>query len=329
MSKKIYRVKSNYLPWVESYRPRYLNGIIGQNNIVSMLEYSIKNNELPNLLLYGPAGTGKTSAIHALCRHFFEEDKRNILELNASDDRGIKVVRELIKKFAKNSVIGNYKFKLIILDEADSMTNDSQCALRKIIETYSDNNKFILMCNYINKIIKPIQSRCAKFHFNKIEVSYLRKIAAKINQIEKINLTKENIELITYLSDGDLRVMIGIMQKIKLFKSKKEISNEEIRNLSSFIPDGLIQKIFKVTLNKKTKYSHLAIFSKNIIKKSYILSDILLKLLKIIFSSDKFDDQQKCKISIKFAEINNNLNTNSNSYLQLLAALSFIKNIYH
>lgn len=167
-----------FVPWVEKYRPSKIDEVSHQQEVVSALNISVKTGHVPHLLMYGPPGTGKTSTVLAMAKELFGKDhyKQRILELNASDERGIKVVRDKIKKFAQKKIQKNLKdgdreippIQLIILDEADSMTVDAQSALRRIIEQYSKVTRFCIICNYIAKIIDPLASRCVKFRFSLI-----------------------------------------------------------------------------------------------------------------------------------------------------------------
>ena len=160
-------------PWVEKYRPTNVNDILSQDEIVNCLNSAIINKNLPHLLFHGPPGVGKTTTALALCNHLFGDSYRDrILELNASDDRGIDIVRKKIKTFASLSISQNKEnddlppFKIIILDEVDNMTQDAQAALRRIMESYSKITRFILICNYITYVIEPINSRCVNLDSN-------------------------------------------------------------------------------------------------------------------------------------------------------------------
>ena len=158
------KIDNDHLPWVEKYRPTNLDEVYGQTEIVTILHKFISENKLPHLLFYGPPGTGKTSTIVALAREIYGKNYSNmVLELNASDDRGIDVVRNQIKEFASTRQIFSKGFKLIILDEADAMTNAAQNALRRIIEKYTKNTRFCILANYSHKLTPALLSRCTRF----------------------------------------------------------------------------------------------------------------------------------------------------------------------
>ncbi|WIV67843.1 replication factor C small subunit [Natrialbaceae archaeon AArc-T1-2] len=198
--------------WIEKYRPERLADIKGHREIVPRLESYIERNDLPNLLFAGPAGTGKTTAAIAIARELYGPDwKENFLELNASDQRGIDVVRDRIKNFARSS-FGGYDHRVIFLDEADALTSDAQSALRRTMEQFSHNTRFILSCNYSSQIIDPIQSRCAVFRFTRLEdeaiAAQLREIATE----EGIELTDDGVDALVYAADGDMRKAINGLQ---------------------------------------------------------------------------------------------------------------------
>ncbi|CEG68833.1 Putative Replication factor C subunit 3/5 [Rhizopus microsporus] len=201
------------LPWVEKYRPATLDDLVSHKDITSTIETFIEAKRLPHLLFYGPPGTGKTSTILACARKLYgERFKAMILELNASDDRGIDVVREQIKNFASTRNIYSSGFKLIILDEADSMTNQAQSALRRIIEKYTKNVRFCIICNYVSKIIPAIQSRCTRFRFAPLEIEQVESRLQTIIDQEQIDLTEDGKKALLRLSKGDMRRALNILQ---------------------------------------------------------------------------------------------------------------------
>lgn len=221
--------KLHHTPWVEKYRPKNLNDIASQEHAVKVLEKQVSTGNLPHMLFYGPPGTGKTSTILALAKQLYGPNlyKSRVLELNASDERGISIVRQKIKNFARLTVsnptpedLKNYPcppYKIIILDEADSMTNDAQSALRRTMETYANITRFALVCNYITRIIDPLASRCSKFRFKLLNSENSLNRLKYIANEEHLNLDKlqgEDAVLneVLRISNGDLRKAITYLQ---------------------------------------------------------------------------------------------------------------------
>lgn len=202
------------LPFVEKYRPINIDNIVEQNDVLNSIKGILVKKEMLNLLFHGPPGVGKTTIALSLAKHLYgDKYSEYTLELNASDERGIKMVRERIKTFAKllcDSSI--FPFKLIILDEADALTNDSQYALRRIIDDFSHSTRFIIICNYLNKLINPIISRFRTFQFKQISLSSANIILQKIIKKEKLIVTSEQINKIYEITGGDLRKMITQLQ---------------------------------------------------------------------------------------------------------------------
>jgi len=198
--------------WIEKYRPQTLEDIHGQEETIERLQSYIAGGELPHLLFSGPAGIGKTSSATAIAREIYGDDWRgNFLELNASDERGIDVVRDRIKSFAR-SAFGGHDYRIIFLDEADSLTSDAQSALRRTMEQFSDNTRFILSCNYSSKIIDPIQSRCAVFRFSPLSDEAIASQLGEIAEIEAIEVTDEGFDALVYAANGDMRRGINSLQ---------------------------------------------------------------------------------------------------------------------
>ncbi|HTD80775.1 MAG TPA: replication factor C small subunit, partial [Thermoplasmata archaeon] len=191
--------------WVEKYRPTKLDDIVGQDDIVARLRAYVKAGNLPHLLFAGPAGTGKTTSAIALARELFGEDWRtNFAELNSSDERGIETVRVKIKDIARTAPIGERGFKIIFLDEADNLTSDAQAALRRTMENYTRTARFVLSANYSSRIIEPIQSRTAVFRFRPIKPDAIRTYLDRIAKAEKLKVTKEVMDALIYIAQGDL-----------------------------------------------------------------------------------------------------------------------------
>ncbi|MFB6244160.1 MAG: replication factor C small subunit [Halobaculum sp.] len=199
--------------WIEKYRPETLDDISGQENIVDRLSSYIEQDDLPHLLFSGPAGIGKTTAAQAVAREIYGDSwQQNFLELNASDQRGIDVVRDRIKSFARESFSQDHGHTIIFLDEADSLTSDAQSALRRTMEQFSDNTRFVLSCNYSSKIIDPIQSRCAVFRFSPLSDEAVTEQIQQIAAREGIELTDDGMEALVYAADGDMRRAINSLQ---------------------------------------------------------------------------------------------------------------------
>ncbi|MEM2272698.1 MAG: replication factor C small subunit [Candidatus Bathyarchaeia archaeon] len=202
-----------YELWTEKYRPRTLDEIIDQDEIVARLKSFVKAKNVPHCIFAGPPGTGKTTAALCLAHDLYGENYREyIMELNASDERGINVIRETVKTFARTKPIGEVTFKLLILDEADNMTDDAQQALRRTMERYSETARFILIANYSGKIIEPIQSRCAPFRFTYLPSDAVAKRIRHICERENVEITDDGVEAILELSGGDLRKTLNILQ---------------------------------------------------------------------------------------------------------------------
>ncbi|OVF08293.1 putative replication factor C subunit [Clavispora lusitaniae] len=204
------------LPWVEKYRPSSLDEVYGQEDIVATVRKFVHEGKLPHLLFYGPPGTGKTSTITALAKEIYGPNyKSMVLELNASDDRGIDVVRNRIKDFASTMQIFSRGFKLIILDEADAMTAVAQNSLRRIIERYTKNTRFCILANYSHKLNPALLSRCTRFRFNPISEEAIRDRVQNVISQEKLNITPEAESALLSLSKGDMRRALNVLQACK------------------------------------------------------------------------------------------------------------------
>jgi replication factor C subunit 2/4 len=327
------------LPWIEKYRPKLMTDIISHTNIISSLKISLENNNLPHLLFYGPPGTGKTSTILAMGRELFgiELMKERIIELNASDDRGINAVRDKIKLYAM-STIGNsdeYKertngkypcpsYKIIVLDEADSMTKDAQSALRKIMENYSHITRFCFICNYKNKIIGPIASRCVQYGFLPLNKELIFSKLSEISKNEKIECDIEIIDKIVELCDGDMRKAIMMLQNLKYIQQTlkyTDININHIIELNGYIQEAYLDKIiFK--LKNKTFDDNIT-SANNIIYKGYSIDNFLNQFLKKIISDNDISDMQKSKISIHFSDNQMKIINGSDESLQILDIIMY------
>ncbi|KAI0340583.1 P-loop containing nucleoside triphosphate hydrolase protein [Trametopsis cervina] len=247
-------------PWVEKYRPQTIEDVSSQEHTVAVLRRTLTSTNLPHMLFYGPPGTGKTSTILALARQLFGPDnfRSRVLELNASDERGISIVREKIKDFARQTpraqvgVSSDGKtypcppYKIIILDEADSMTQDAQAALRRIMENYARITRFCLVCNYVTRIIDPLASRCSKFRFKPLDNSSTSNRLAAIASAENIPLDPSVVEALINTSQGDLRRSITYLQSASRLANSTDpptpITAADIQEIAGVVPDAIVNE---------------------------------------------------------------------------------------
>ena len=290
MNNNLIKIDNNYLPWVEKYRPNNINEIISHDQNIKTIKKLLIGGSLPHLLFYGLPGTGKTSTIMALAREIYGNNIRlMVMKLDASDDRGINSVREEIKGFAEKSNMFQKGVRLIILDEADAMTFDAQFALRRIIEKYSATIRFCLICNYENKIIPAIRSRCANFRFSNIKEEHIKN---KLNQIiknENISCNDNIIQTISLLAKGDLRKAINLLQCVSM--QSFEISEQLCYDTAGVPSSKDINFIVDTLINKNINFSDSYKIIMNEIKnESYSLSIILKEIIIIIISFDMLDN---------------------------------------
>ena len=328
----------NNIPWIEKYRPRKLNEVISQEESISILNNTLKTGELPHLLIYGAPGTGKTSSVLALCNQLFGPERVNerVIELNASDERGINVVRGKIINFAKVA-IGTKDpkylcppYKIIILDEADAMTKEAQAALRKVMEENSNITRFCFICNYINQIIEPINSRCVKIRFKPINKKNIIDKLSWISIKEKIKINKEALQSIAEISNGDFRKSILMLQNVKYIKIDRGIDSEltqsDIYQMCKYISDSeLLEYIERI--KNSNKVSSIITITKDIINKGFIFNSIIIKIIEYITNSDEINDLIKAKILFEMSFIEKNINDGADEYIQLLKLFNNISNI--
>lgn len=251
-------------PWIDKYIPTSLEEIIGNKEIISRFINMSQKGDIPNMIIYGDNGIGKTSSIHCLAKKLIPDKLYNdaVLELNTSEDRGIGVIRNKIKCFAKKKVnLPKGVNKIIIMDEADSIQQGSQQALRRIIECYSYNTRFIFICNEITKIIEPLQSRCCIFKFNKLKNDEIKSFLKNICNLEKIDYTDEGLDNIIITSNGDLRQVINNLQSI--YYGYKNITRKSVLKTCNIIESEMINNAIKNILENDFINSYQTILKLN------------------------------------------------------------------
>jgi replication factor C small subunit len=240
-------MEDNHTIWIEKYRPTVLADIVGQDEIVERLASYVRTRSLPHLLFTGSAGVGKTTAAVTLAKEFFGETwQMNFRELNASDERGIDVVRNQIKQFARTTPLGEASFKILFLDEADALTTDAQAALRRTMESYAQTCRFILSCNYSSKIIDPIQSRCAIYRFKPLGPDAVKEEVRRIAIKEKLTITPGAMDAIVYIAQGDMRKAINAVQGAAIISP--EIDEKSIYAITSTARPDEIEELLTLAL---------------------------------------------------------------------------------
>ncbi len=307
------------LPWTEKYRPQTLNEIIGQPHIVEALKAFVKNRNLPNLLFAGPPGIGKTTATIARAHDLYGEDfSSSILELNASDERGIDVVRGKIKDFARTVALESVPFKIIFLDEADALTPDAQHALRRTMEKYLSITRFILSCNYSSKIIEPLQSRCSVFRFMPLNDAEIKQMIERIAEKEGLQVSEAAITTLIYISSGDMRKAINALQGVS-FQTKK-ITPEAIYKISSQARPEEIKKMMEAALSGKFMDARTLLDSL-MIKYGMSGEDVIMQVYREV-PSLQIPEEKKVHLIDKIGEYNFRMVEGANERIQLEALLA-------
>jgi replication factor C subunit 3/5 len=293
--------------WVEKYRPKDFDNVLSNNNTLNALKHFIKNKTLPNLLFYGPPGSGKTSTILVLAKQIYKEKLNTmVLELNASDNRNIQVVRKVIREFASTKNMFADGFKLIILDEVDSMTVDAQFCLRRIIEMYSENVRFCFICNYIGKIIPAIQSRCTRFKFIPIPNQLITEKLDSILEQEKISIPTGIINNIIEHSHGDMRKILNIIQIFKFHKPEHLMTN--YYGILDIINKKYCKQILSLIIKSKNISEILAIRDKleSGVEKGYFSIKSFVSYLYDYIKFMEIENKKKIETIILLADIERN-----------------------
>ncbi|CAF3448954.1 Subunit of heteropentameric Replication factor C (RF-C) [Fusarium graminearum] len=336
-------------PWVEKYRPKTLSDVTAQDHTVDVLQRTLQSSNLPHMLFYGPPGTGKTSTVLALAKELYGPDmiKSRVLELNASDERGISIVREKVKNFARMQLTNpppGYKdkypcppFKIIILDEADSMTQDAQSALRRTMETYSKITRFCLICNYVTRIIDPLASRCSKFRFKSLDQSNAKKRLEEIAEKEGVPLEDGAVDALIKCSEGDLRKAITYLQSAArlvgasasdkdgegdeaMDVDKKAVTVKIVEDIAGVIPDSTIGDLVSAIRPKSSGSSYQAISDvvEKLVADGWSAGQVVGQLYQALTYDEIIPDAQKNKIVMVFSEVDKRLVDGADEHLSVL-----------
>ncbi len=303
--------------WTEKYRPKKLSDIAGQKQIIEKLEAFIKKRSLPHCLFAGPAGCGKTTAALCIANELYGNVwKSNFLELNASDERGIDTIRIKVKDFARTVPLSGL-FKIIYLDEADSLTKDAQHALRRTMEKYASTTRFILACNYSSKIIAPIQSRCAVFRFSALSEPETKELLERVAKSENLDIGGSAYKSVIYLSEGDLRKAINILQTASILN--KAITEESVYSATGRAEPQSVKKMIEAAISGNFKESRRMLLQ--LLNDGLAGEDIIKEIHNQVFALD-IPDKEKISLIEKVGEYEFRLTEGSNARIQLEALLA-------
>jgi len=306
--------------WIEKYRPRKLADVVGQADITERLQAYVKQGNLPHLLFAGRAGVGKTTCAIALARELYGEKAwhMNFQEFNASDERGIDVVREKIKDFARTAPIGDAQFKIIFLDEADALTSDAQAALRRTMEKYTRTCRFVLSCNYSSKIIEPIQSRCAVFRFRPLKPDAIREYLGRIAKAEKLKITDDGMDALIYVAEGDMRRAVNSLQVAASVGST--IDADALYKVASTIRPEEVKKLVERALTGEFLRAR-EVLDRLLIEYGVSGEDVLRQLHRSVFDLS-VPDEVKVRLLDRIGEADFRLIEGANERIQLESLLA-------
>lgn len=305
--------------WTEKYRPSDFSEIKGQKEIVKRVKAFVEQKNLPHLLFAGPAGVGKTSLALVVAKKLFKDLwRQNFLELNASDERGIDVVRNKVKDFARTRAIGDVPFKIIYLDECDALTREAQQALRRTMENYTQTCRFILSANYSSKIIEPIQSRCVVFRFKHLEKKDILGLIDRIAEDEKLKLGEKAKEALYEISEGDCRKLENILQSSAALD--KNISEDLVHSMASIAKPKEIKEVLELAISNRFIEARNKLLD---LMLNYGLAgiDVIKQIQKEILELN-IDNRSKMILIEKCGEIEFRMTEGSDEFVQLEALLS-------
>ncbi len=305
--------------WTERYRPDTLDGIVNHKHVIQRLKAFVKDESLPHLLFTGPAGTGKSASATAIAKDLFGDMwKNNVLELNASDTRGINIIRNQVKDFARSKSVGDVPFKIIVLDEADALTPEAQHALRRTMENYTETARFILICNYSSKIIDPIRSRCSIFRFPRLSKEDASGLMEKICKEEGVGYDDSGLDAIFSVTRGDLRKSINLLQSVSA--TDKEVTEDVVYEISSQAKPQAIETMLKKALDGKFTESKDRL-QELLLEKGISGMDVIKEIHRQIYDLD-IDEKRKIRIIEKMGDYEFRLDEGADEQIQLEALLA-------
>lgn len=313
-----------HLPWTEKYRPLNLSEVVAHETIIDVIRKFAANGRLPHLLFHGPPGTGKTSTVLALTRELYESNHSNmVLELNASDSRGINIVRDEIQSFASTARPFSSAFKLVIMDECDSLTKDAQFALRRIMEKYAQHTRFCLICNYASKIIPAIQSRCTKFRFAPVPAEAMLQRLRHVVCSERVQISGASLQTIQRLGEGDMRRSLNVLQSLHLASTK--ITSATIHATTGLLDRCEVLEFLQVLFEKPMKsiLNHLYRLK---LEKSFALTDLIKEMSETLFSLH-MSVQVRSQLLKGLADVEHALSFTSSEKIQTLSLISIFLHV--
>jgi len=305
--------------WAEKYRPKRLSEVINQKHVVERVKAFVEEKNIPSMLFAGPPGTGKTTVALCIAYELYGKNwRQNVLELNASDARGIDVIRGQVKDFARTKPIGEVPYKIIILDEADALTADAQNALRRTMESYTSVSRFILIANYSSKIIEPIQSRCAVFRFKSLAEADIKRFIQRIVTEEKLKITEDGIKAIIEISEGDLRKVANLLQAAASLE--KKITADTIYDVASRAKPTDVKEMLELALKGKFEDARKKL-QDLLLKQGLSGSDIISEIHRQLYSLN-LPEELKVQLVEKCGEYEFRISEGGSELIQLEALLA-------